>query len=63
MEKKLKGAAVITSGLKEYGYGESMEQGIKRMQKEAEREGYRKCERKYQRMNLIERVFNRNIFS
>jgi hypothetical protein len=39
-KKELKGAAAITHRLKEYGYGQSMEAGLQRLELEGEKKGF-----------------------
>ncbi len=60
--KKLKGAAAITHRLKEYGYGRSMEAGLKRLAVESRREGFQQgVDFALNRLSLAERILGHQI--
>jgi hypothetical protein len=60
--KILKGAAVTTHGLKEYGYGINMQAGLKRLRAESKREGFQQgVNYALQRLSLAERILGRQL--
>ena len=60
--KILRGAPVTTHGLKEYGYGKSMEAGLRRLRAESKREGFQLgVNYALQKLSLAERILGRQI--
>jgi len=56
----LRGAAAFTHKLKEYGYGKSMEAGVRRLATESKREGFEQgVNYALQRMSVFERLIGR----
>ena len=64
MSKKgsLQGAPAFTHALKEYGYGKSMYDGVKRIKSESKQEGFQAgIDFALHRLSLAERILGRKI--
>lgn len=57
----VKGASMISHGLKEFGYGKSMRDGLDRLARESREAGRQEAINYLKNLNIFERILGRKI--